>query len=72
MSKHITDYFNAVVNAKQLGNIESSYNTPIITLLSHYGCNALDMSGSRSGATGENIDIQLWYEIDNPNYIFYK
>ena len=67
MSKHINEYHKSVSDAYELGNVESSYNTPIITLLSHFGCIARDMSGSRSGATGENIDIQLWYETDNPS-----
>lgn len=57
----IVRYFNSVCEAYKLGNIESSYNEPIITLLTHLGCLARDMSGERSGQTGENIDIKLWH-----------
>ena len=34
----ITKYFNAVCEAYKLGNVESSYNTPIIDLFTAIGC----------------------------------
>lgn len=61
----IIRYFNSVCEAYKLGNIESSYNEPIITLLTHLGCIARDMSGERSGQTGENIDIKLWHDDED-------
>lgn len=61
----IVRYFNSVCEAYKLGNIESSYNGPIITLLTHLGCIARDMSGERSGQTGENIDIKLWHDDED-------
>lgn len=61
MTENINLYFKAVCEAYRLGNIESSYNTPIIALLTQFGCAARDMSGERSGQTGENIDIKLWH-----------
>lgn len=61
----IVRYFNSVCEAYKLGNIESSYNEPIITLLTHLGCIARDMSGERSGQTGENIDIKLWHDDED-------
>lgn len=54
-------YYEAVKEAYCLGNIESSYNAPIIELLKQIGCAARDLSGDRSGQTGENIDIKLWH-----------
>lgn len=60
MTNHIQYYFKSVCEAYRLGNIESSYNPHIITLLSHFGCNARDLSGERSRQAGENIDIKLW------------
>ncbi len=57
----ITQYYNDVCEAYRLGNVESSYNMPIIKLLVSFGCAARDMSGERSGQTGENIDIKLWH-----------
>jgi len=61
MTDHIINYYKSVCEAYRLGNIESSYNAPIISLLTHFGCTARDMSGERSGQTGENIDIKLWH-----------
>ena len=61
MADYVIHYFNSVYEAYKLGNIESSYNEPIITLLTNLGCIARDMSGERSGQTGENIDIKLWH-----------
>jgi len=61
MTDHIKRYYQSICEAYRLGNIESSYNTPIIALLTQFGCTARDMSGERSGQTGENIDIKLWH-----------
>jgi len=60
MTNHIQDYYKSVCEAYRLGNIESAYNQPIITLLTEFGCNARDLSGERSRQAGENIDIKLW------------
>lgn len=57
----ITTYFKAVCDAYSLGNVESSYNTPIMSLFTGIGCAARDLSGERKGQTGENIDIKLWH-----------
>ena len=57
----IMDYYKSVCEAYRLGNVESSYNAPIITLFEHFGCTARDLSGERKGQTGENIDIKLWH-----------
>ena len=58
----ITKYFNAVCEAYKLGNVESSYNAPIIDLFTAIGCSPRDLSGERKGDTGENIDIKLWHD----------
>jgi len=60
MTKHIQEYYKSVCEAYRLGNIETSYNSPIIALLTQFGCNARDLSGERSRQAGENIDIKLW------------
>ena len=60
----VTAYYNAVCEAYRLGNIESSYNGSIIELFTVFECAARDMSGERSGQTGENIDIKLWHSDD--------
>jgi len=65
MEKHIHEYCKSVYEAYRLGNIETTYNNPITTLLEHFGCTAVDLSGGRSGKTGENIDIKLWHDGDN-------
>ena len=65
IAEYIQNYYKSVCDAYRLGNIESSYNTPIITLLTQFGCIARDMSGERSGQTGENIDIKLWRGDDD-------
>ena len=57
----IIDYYKSVCEAYRLGNVESSYNAPIITLFERFGCAARDLSGERKGQTGENIDIKLWH-----------
>lgn len=60
-SKIIKEYYNAVREAYGLGNVESSYNHPIIKMITKFGCAAKDMSGERKGKKGENIDIKLWH-----------
>jgi len=60
MNNQIQEYFTSVCEAYRLGNIETTFNNPIITLLTHFGCNARDLSGERSRQAGENIDIKLW------------
>lgn len=60
----VETYYNAVCQAYRLGNVESSYNAPIIALFSAFECAARDMSGERRGQTGENIDIKLWHHDD--------
>ena len=57
----ITKYFKAVCDAYRLGNVESSYNAPIMALFMDIGCAARDLSGERKGQSGENIDIKLWH-----------
>jgi len=65
MTNHVLNYYKSVCEAYNLGNIESSYNTPIISLLTQFGCKARDMSGERSGQSGENIDIKIWRGDDD-------
>lgn len=60
----VTKYYDAVCEAYRLGNTESAYNAPIISLLSQFGCAPRDMSGERKGQTGENIDIKLWHTVE--------
>ena len=57
----MSEYYISVCEAYRLGNVESSYNAPIITLFKHFGCAARDLSGERKGQTGENVDIKLWH-----------
>ena len=64
ITEAVIAYYNAVCEAYRLGNIESSYNAPIIALLTEFECAARDMSGERRGQTGENIDIKLWHSDD--------
>jgi len=64
MINPVKDYFKAVCEAYRLGNIETSFNAPILTLLTHFGCSARDLSGERSRQAGENIDIKLWRSVD--------
>jgi predicted helicase len=59
---HVHDYYNAVCEARKLGNIESTYTQPITALLSRFGCIARDLSRERSRQAGENIDIKVWLE----------
>jgi len=37
-----------------------------MALLSHFGYSARDLSGARGGAAGENIDIKLWINEQDP------
>ena len=60
MISHVKDYYRAVCEAQHLGNIESNFAKPIMTLLEQFGCKARDLSGARSGQAGENVDIKLW------------
>ena len=59
--ENVKTYFKAVCDAYSLGNVESSYNAPIMDLFTSFGCAARDLSGERKGQTGENIDIKLWH-----------
>lgn len=45
ITEAVIAYYNAVCEAYRLGNIESSYNAPIIALLTEFECAARDMSG---------------------------
>ena len=60
--KEVNKYFKA-------GNIESSYNKPVIDLIQSFGCTAHDFSGARSGNNGENVDIKLWHTGENISQI---
>ena len=57
----LNKYCKEVNKLYKSGNIESSYNKPMIDLISSFGCLAHDFSGERSGKTGENVDIKLWH-----------
>ena len=61
MINELNKYCKEVNKLYKSGNIESSYNKPMIDLISSFGCLAHDFSGERSGKTGENIDIKLWH-----------
>lgn len=61
----VYQYYHAVCDAYRLGNVESSYYSPIITLFTELGCAARDLSGERKGQTGENIDIKLWHNEED-------
>ena len=52
----VKTYFDAVCDVYRLGNVESSYNRPIMDLFTGIGCAARDLSGERKGQTGENSD----------------
>lgn len=65
----VKKYFNLVKEVYRSGNIETTYNKPIIDLIELFGCKAKDFSGGRSSASGENIDIKLWRTEDNINGI---
>lgn len=61
----INKYYKAVREVYELGNVESSYNPHIIQMFTDIGCIAQDLSGGRSGTSGENIDIKLWHSEDD-------
>ena len=67
--KALKKYCNEVNKYYKAGNIESSYNKPVIDLIQTFGCSAHDFSGARSGITGENIDIKLWHIDEDINTI---
>ncbi len=67
--KALKKYCIEVNKCYKAGNIESSYNKPVIDLIQSFGCLAHDFSGARSGATGENIDIKLWHINEDINRI---
>lgn len=60
----VKEYFKDVCDAYSLGNVESSYNSPIMKLFNAFGCASRDLSGERKGDLGENIDIKLWHSED--------
>lgn len=57
----VKNYYKDVCKAYRLGNVESSYNEPIMSLFNALGCACKDLSGERKGDAGENIDIKLWH-----------
>lgn len=65
VSEIIAKYYHAICDAYRLGNVESSYNAPIMALFTDIGCAARDLSGERKGQTGENIDIKLWHNEED-------
>ena len=60
-------YCQEVNKYYKAGNIESSYNKPVIDLIQSFDCTAHDFSGARSGLNGENIDIKLWHTNEDIN-----
>jgi len=60
MINYVHEYFKSVNEAYSLGNIETSYNAPIMALMERFGCKTRDLSGGRSGKAGENPDIKIW------------
>ena len=66
MTNHIQTYYKSVCEAYALGNIETSYNKPIMLLLTQFGCQPRDLSGARGGQAGENVDIKLWHGDVDP------
>ena len=69
IKKALINYCNEVNKYYKAGNIESSFNKPVIDLIQAFGCSAHDFSGERSGITGENIDIKLWHINEDINTI---
>ncbi len=61
----INKYYSDVCQAYKLGNIETAYNEPISRLIAYFGCVARDLSGERSGDSGENIDIKIWHDEES-------
>ena len=69
IKKAINKYCDEVNKYYKAGNIESSFNKPVIDLIETFDCSAHDFSGSRSGIQGENIDIKLWHLGEDINKI---
>ena len=69
IKRALINYCNEVYKYYKAGNIESSFNKPVIDLIQAFGCSAHDFSGERSGITGENIDIKLWHINEDINTI---
>lgn len=67
--EQIIKYCNEVNKCYKAGNVESSYNKPVIDLIESFGCIAHDFSGARNGDAGENVDIKLWHENEDINSI---
>ena len=67
IKKALNKYCEEVNKYFKAGNIESSYNKPVIDLIQSFECTAHDFSGQRSGENGENIDIKLWHENEDIN-----
>ena len=67
IKKAIKKYCDEVNKYYKAGNIESSYNKPVIDLIQSFNCTAHDFSGARSGDSGENIDIKLWHVEEDIN-----
>ncbi len=72
MRKIVEEYFLSVKEAFNHGNIETNYNAPIMKMFEKIGCQVRDLSGSRKGKKGENIDLLLWHQdsIINENEPF--
>lgn len=69
IKKALKKYCYEVNKYYKAGNIESSYNKPVVDLIEIFGCSAHDFSGERSGANGENVDIKLWHIDEDINSI---
>ena len=69
IKKELITYCNKVNELYKAGNVESSYNKPIMDLISLFGCKPEDFSGGRSAEAGENIDIKLWHLEEDINDI---
>ncbi len=67
IKKALIIYCNKVNELYKAGNVESSYNKPIMDLISLFGCKPEDFSGGRSAEAGENVDIKLWHLEENIN-----
>ena len=59
IKKVLIIYCKKVNELYKASNVESSYNKPIMDLISLFGCKLEDFSGGRSAETGENVDIKL-------------
>ena len=69
IKKALIAYCNKVNELYKAGNVESSYNKPIMDLISLFGCKPEDFSGGRSAEAGENVDIKLWHLEEDINDI---